>query len=281
MAPKAILVGDIGSTKSTWWYGAEHPAKLQLVGYNPISHSENVRDEMCRQLQKSTEGISISRIWYYGAGVVDETAAYKIRSVLEEYYPGAGISVQSDLVGACIAACGSTKGTVAILGTGSHAAVWDGQQITRQANSLGYIIGDEGGGCDIGKSLVQAYYYNEMPEPIRTVMRERLPETRGMFLNALQAAEAPNQFLADFTKVAVQFMDHPWMEGLIASRFDLFIKRHLIPVQPEGEINVVGSIGCIFTGLISRLMANHNLSVGICIKDPALRLFERHHEHGK
>jgi hypothetical protein len=61
----------------------------------------------------------------------------------------------------------------------------------------------------------------------------------------------------------------------------MFIRRHILPLEPKGAIHVVGSIGCIFASLISQEMAKHNLTTGEFIKDPARRLFERHHEHGK
>jgi N-acetylglucosamine kinase-like BadF-type ATPase len=278
---KPILVGDIGSTKSTWWYGTDHPVELQLQGYNPFSHPESRRDDLFRQLHQSTAGISFDSVWYYGAGIVDEHISGEVRSVLGRFYPNANVHVHSDLIGACFAACGTSVGTVAILGTGSHAAIWDGHAIIRQANSLGYILGDEGGGCDIGKSLIQAYFYNEMPEPIHSVMKDKISGTRSEFLREFLANEAPNQFLADFAKVAVINADHPWIAHLISSRFDLFIKRHLIPLKPEGDVHVVGSIGSIFTSLISRLLNENGLSAGSFIKDPARRLFERHYAYGK
>ena len=37
---KAILVGDIGSTKSTWVYSTDIAQELHLGGYNPVTQSE-------------------------------------------------------------------------------------------------------------------------------------------------------------------------------------------------------------------------------------------------
>jgi hypothetical protein len=278
---KAILVGDIGSTKSTWCYGTAAPKVVHLKGYNPMAHPITAGKELFTLLGTHTENQSFSAIWYYGAGVVSQETIQSIHSGLQEVFPDCVIHVHSDLVGACIAACGEESGTVAILGTGSHAAAWDGHKIRRQATSLGYILGDEGSGCDIGKALIQAYFYQEMPGGLRRYMEERLPAGRNGLLSELQSSRSPNQYLADFARVAVMHQEDPWVRELITSRFNLFIRRHLLPLQPKTRIHVVGSIGCIFASLISQELAKHDLAAGTFIKDPASRLYERHLEHGK
>ena len=276
-----ILVGDIGSTKSTWWYGTTEPVQLKLPGYNPITHSNTAREALFKSLRQQTGSEAFSSIWYYGAGVIDHQISQAITQGLKVFFPTSSIQVHSDLAGACMAACGESAGTVIILGTGSHVAVWDGNKIVRQAIALGYILGDEGSGCDIGKSLIQAYFYKEMPDHIRISMDERIPKGRSGFFTAFHSSEAPNQFLADFARVAVAFQEDPWIKTLVTSRFSLFINRHVLPLAPNGQIHVVGSIGSIFASLINEELVKNQLTVGNFIQDPAKRLFERHHEHGK
>jgi len=276
-----ILVGDIGSTKSTWWYGTTEPIQLKLPGYNPVTHTDISREVLFKSLRDQTGASSFSSIWYYGAGVIDQQISHAIFQDLKAIFPTSTIQVHSDLVGACFAACGENPGTSAILGTGSHAATWDGSKIVRQATALGYILGDEGGGCDIGKALIQAYFYNEMPDHIRPLMDEKIPKGRSGFFADFYSSNAPNQFLADFARVAVKFQEDFWIKTLIASRFDLFIKKHVLPLAPDGQIQVVGSIGSIFASLINQELVNNQLTAGNFIQDPAQRLFERHHEHGK
>jgi len=276
---QTILVGDIGSTKSTWCYYADGEKTIHLDGYNPVFHSVESRDTLFNSLYKQTAPIAFSTIWYYGAGVIDQHVAHEIRDQLARVFPGSHIHVASDLYGAAIASCGREAGTVAILGTGSHAAVFDGQKITRQATSLGYILGDEGGGCDIGKALLQSYFYNELPEPIHHELGKKLPNGREGLIHGLRTSSAPNQFLAEFARVAVLYQEHPWVQEMVSSRFKLFVKRHVLPLSPEGPVHIVGSIGSIFAGLLKHELNNNGLETGTIIKDPARRLFEIHYEH--
>lgn len=277
---KAILVGDIGSTKSTWVYSTDIEQEIHLGGYNPVTQSEKQGNFLLESLQTHTKDQEFLTIWYYGAGVIDSRIAQVVHDNLQHKFPESMIKVSSDLTGAAIAACGSDQGTVAILGTGSHAAVWDGKKIVKQAVSLGYILGDEGGGCDIGKALLQNYFYNTMPEAISKAFDERLPGGRSAFLHELQSSEKPNQFLAEFARLAVLHQEHEWIQELVSSRFNVFISKHVAPLHPDREVHIVGSIGCIFASLIQKELEKHGLTAGTFITNPARRLFERHTEHG-
>ena len=273
-----LLVGDIGSTKSTWVYSGAKPP-IHLKGFNPLVHSTAYGEEMFQQLRDKMAGVEIETIRYYGAGVVNHETGQRVRELMGRYFNNCHIHVGSDLEGACKAACGVKPGVIAILGTGSHAAIWDGHKITRQAVSLGYILGDEGGGCDIGKAMIRGYFYEEMPSTIRQEMESKLPGSRSAFLHELMTSETPNQYLADYARVAVIHQDHPWIKELVASRFKEFVNRHLLPLTPQAPVHFVGSIGSIFAGLMTAALAAEGLIAGDFIKDPAKKLFDRHLKH--
>jgi len=219
-----ILVGDIGSTKSTWWSNSEGNKEFLLTGYNPVVHDVGVGQRLFEQLWHVTEGDPFSKIWYYGTGIVDDQVALRVSAAMKKFFPTADIEVASDLLGAAIAACGNQEGVLVILGTGSHAAVFDGQKILQQAKSLGFLLGDEGGGSDIGKELVKAYFYNQMPDNMMNDMKNMVNGDRSDFLQKLYYHETPNQFLAEFVKLAVQHREDPWVQNLITERFILFIR---------------------------------------------------------
>lgn len=277
--PVNILVGDIGSTKSLWLSNSAGSREYLLPGYNPVSHIREAGLHMLDQLAKATAGANFSRIYYYGSGIVDENIATMIGEEIRSFFPDAKIMVASDLLGAAKAACKHSAGTIAILGTGSHGAVYDGVKITKQASSLGYILGDEGGGCDLGKQLVKAYFYKQLPDPIFRQMKQEIGLERGEFLHQLYTSRTPNQFLADYVRVAVDFIEDDWIQKMIKSRFSLFIQNHILPLEPEGPIQVVGSIGSIFAGLFQEVLAMEGLTAGEFVKNPARKLFEMHLQH--
>lgn len=278
---KGLLIGDVGSTKSTWWIGGAEPEEIRLSGYNPIQHADQSGLEVFRALASRVDGRTVRRIEYYGTGVAGPSQAGRIQEMLKGAFPDAGIRVHSDLLGAARAACGYDPGCVAILGTGSHAACYDGTAITRQATSLGYPLGDEGGGNDIGKALIRAYYYGWMPPAIAEAFQPHLPGDRVAFLQALGASGAPNQFLASFVPFAAENLSDTFVAALVGQRFEVFIRTHLLPLEPDGPIHIVGSVGCIFARLIARELRSAGLEPGQFLQDPARALFELHQKDGR
>ena len=275
-----LLVGDVGSTKSSWWFAADPGQSIRLAGYNPVMHEKAVGETLFRTLG---EAIPIKRglhIYYYGTGVVDSSSVKVISSALAANFPDAKLEIQSDLVGAAMATCGIKPGTLAILGTGSHAATWNGMEITHQATSLGFILGDEGGGCDIGKTLLRAYFYNEMPDDIGKEINALMPNGRTDLFKQLNEAPATNQYLAGFAQVAAHHIDHPWMQACIAGRFQVFIDKHIKPLSPSDPIHVVGSIGYIFASVLREVLERNGLAAGQILQDPSRQLFEYHLAHG-
>lgn len=277
---KIILVGDVGSTKSSWWITGTEPREINLPGFNPLVHDPEVGKAMASSLSTELGNTIPDIIWYYGAGVIDSNIELIIKEIFNHQFPGGEINVNSDLIGAAKAVCGYEPGTVVILGTGSHAAVYDGNKIVRQANSLGYILGDEGGGCDIGKALLRAYFYNKMPEPVKLEMMKSLPGERPAVMKQLYSSPAPNQYLATYARVAVKMSDNAWIRDLVRSRFRLFLKNHLLPLEAVEPVHILGSIGCIFADLIETELTNNALKAGVFLKDPSYRLFTMHVEHG-
>jgi len=277
---KVILVGDIGSTKSSWWLSGKEPKEINLPGFNPIVHELETGVNLVASLKNELKENFPHSIWYYGTGIIDDQSKQIVKGLFKKEFPGSKLIIHSDLVGAAIATCGRDAGTVAILGTGSHAAVFDGQKIIRQANSLGYILGDEGGGSDIGKSLIQSYFYNIMPQSVRLEMDKLLPKGRPGFLNDLFSSPYPNQFLATFAQLAVSMKDDAWIRELISSRFRLFLKYHLVPLVPVEPVHFLGSIGCIFADLIENELNVYSLKAGMFLQNPSARLFAMHLNHG-
>jgi glucosamine kinase len=279
---KSILCGDIGSTKSTWWFGSdmESAGNIRLGGYNPLVQEEKIGQLLVKSLKEWLGHHQPDVLYWYGAGITGPEAANRVKNLLNMIFLDSVLDVTSDLEGAARAVCGHQPGTVAILGTGSHAAVYDGRKISQQANALGYLLGDEGSGCDIGKQLIRAYFQGTMPSPIRETMLSRISGDRSQFLQALYQSSAPNQFLADFATIAAQHGDDPWVKDLVRHGFRGFIKCHILTLPPTGSVHVVGSIGSIFADLMREELHNAGLTPGVFEKDPGYRLFEIHLEHG-
>lgn len=127
-----ILIADSGSTKTDWCYGTEtaNCKIVQTEGINPFHQSEEkirsiIHDELLPQLDTPLQ--RCTAIYFYGAGCLPSKTA-SIIQVLQEFFPGADISVETDLLGAARALCKNNAGIACILGTGSNSCLYDGEK---------------------------------------------------------------------------------------------------------------------------------------------------------
>ena len=52
------------------------------------------------------------------------------------------------------------------MGTGSNSCAYDGKDITKNVSPLGFILGDEGSGAVLGRTLVGDVLKNQLPKDI-------------------------------------------------------------------------------------------------------------------
>ena len=67
------------------------------------------------------------------------------------------------MLAAARALCGRNAGIACILGTGSNSCLYDGTEITANVSPLGFILGDEGSGAVLGRTLVGDCLKNQLP----------------------------------------------------------------------------------------------------------------------
>ena len=65
------------------------------------------------------------------------------------------------------ALCQDKEGIACIMGTGSNSCYYDGKDVAKNIFSLGYLLGDEVGGCNLGKKLIRDYLRGVLPQELR------------------------------------------------------------------------------------------------------------------
>ncbi|MGW8315369.1 MAG: ATPase, partial [Bacteroidales bacterium] len=167
-----LLVADSGSTKTDWRLleGSETFTGTTM-GINPYySSEEEIRGELERLDLKNRE-MEIQQVFFYGSGVANaEKKDLMLKLLQHRIGPHPEIHVEGDLLGAARALFQHGSGIACILGTGSNSCLYRDGIILDHVPALGYSLGDEGSGTDIGKRLVNALHKrtlsNEMREEI-------------------------------------------------------------------------------------------------------------------
>ncbi len=276
-----ILVADSGSSKIDWRLMEADGSirQAQTPGFNPYYQPlDHLRESLRDTLKPQVSG-PVRHIYYYGTGVSSERNQEMVRSVFLEFFPGAGVEIEWDLLGAARALCGRERGIACILGTGSNSCLYDGTRITEQVANLGWILADEGSGASIGKNLLVDYLRKKMPEALAMQFQKRFPFTREEFLEKIYQQEKPSTFLATFSKFIFHHIDDPYCYNLVYSAFAEFYENNVMKYAGHKELKVhfVGSIAFYYSDLLRQVANDKGVAVKNILETPiaGLALFHK------
>lgn len=276
-----LIIVDSGSTKADWQI--IHPdgsrELVSTMGFNPFFHDENrVETELKKDFSQKVDVAKVKWVYFYGAGCSDTERCDTIKRGLERVFTNAEyIEVEHDLLASARATCGKSAGIACIIGTGSNTCLYDGENITDNVSNLGYLLGDEGSGSHLGKLLIRAYFYRELPTEIEEVFVESYGSDKRAILNKIYG-DAPNVYLASFAKFFSENRNHFYIKRLVSQAFTQLIERHILKYADCHNIPIhfVGSIAYHFQDILKITLEEHKLQLGIVIKKPIDNLVAFH-----
>ncbi|MEM7575441.1 MAG: hypothetical protein AAF433_21235 [Bacteroidota bacterium] len=276
-----ILVADCGGTKADWaLLQAKTGDKVVTTpGFNPVVHPPAQFEDVVGQLSKDELPYARpDKVFYYGAGAWDYRRKELIKDTLLGAWPQADVEVMHDLLGAARATCGHEAGISCILGTGSNSCLYDGQEVIDNVTNLGYLLGDEGSGCHLGKALLRAYFYRELDEDLTQSFEQYAQVDRATVRDTVYDSPNPNTYLASFTRFMGEHLQHPLIQDLILDSFGEFLDRHVRKYDSHLSlpINFIGSIAFHFKEVLLAAMASRNLRAGRFVPKPIQALADFH-----
>lgn len=267
------LIIDSGSTKMGWILldGQEVKAHFVTKGFNPNYSDIQHLESLVETQNFASQPNKIHSIHYYGTGCGNEQNCLMIKGVFQRHFPKAEITVTHDLMAACHALLGHEKGIACILGTGSNACVYDGDNIVESGVSLGYLVGDEGSGMHIGKEVARAYFYGFMPVDLRQKFEAEYHLELKDFVQRLYHEEQPSKYLATYAKFAGENQRHPFIKGLVKGCFKAFIEAFVLRYEAckSLKISFIGSVAFHFQDILKESLADYGLASGEIMQAPA------------
>jgi N-acetylglucosamine kinase-like BadF-type ATPase len=277
-----LLLADSGSTKTDWKivYGRNTISDFQTVGFNPyLQTTEEIYTILIAAFSEANIVYDkVSRIYFYGAGCSNEEKCKIVKGALQRVFPNANIEVEHDLLAAARALCGNKEGIAAILGTGSNSCYYDGKEIKEHIDSVGFYLGDEGSGCYMGKKLIRAFIYKELPIELENSFISKYHLDKDEILKRVYQQPFPNRFLASFSLFLEEHITHPLIRDIIIASFDVFFIHHINKYSRRKEVplNSTGSIGYYFKNELNEVAARYGVKTGKNIKSPIEGLLEYH-----
>jgi len=269
------LIADVGGTSSRWLNVDQGMASLvKLKGFNPVADRGTGFIQGLEQLTPN----EVDHLTIYCAGCGTEERQAQVKALAAHVFSNAAIVVHSDLLAVARAFLGTTSGMAAILGTGMNVAYYDGNQLIQRVPSLGYLMGDEGSGADIGRQFLKDLFNRRIPiELIVKVFPNGNPGL-GATIKEVYGNEAQNRAMASYAGLLATAQDHAYVQELVGEafkRFSALIKEH----HQEGElqrISVSGGIAAGFQVLLEKELKHTGFEEVAVAADPLEGLLTYH-----
>jgi len=274
------LIADSGATKTSWaLLNNEEVIMHHTAGFNPYYMGPEVihnilQDEMIPEIMNA----GITEVSFYGSGCSTEKNCGVVSTALSEYFPGARIEVQHDLLAAARALLGRSEGIACILGTGANSCAYDGEKIIANVASLGYMFGDEGSGAYIGQKFLRAYLKKDLAKEILDAFDDDYNYSLEDILSSVYNEGNPSPYMASFTRFLAKHEHHDDVREILHSSFIEFFKETVCKYKRYKQLPVsfVGSVAFHFRHILNEAAWQMGVSIGRIEQEPMEGLIRFH-----
>lgn len=276
-----VIIADSGLTKTDWRLVLNDRSiiKFETKGLSPFFCSEeDYHNALSTSFPTQIDPLLVTNVFFYGSGCAGEEKGLKAQQALQSFFVRAKVNAYSDLLAAARSLFGDSKGVIAILGTGSNIAFYDGVQVIHRTPSLGFILGDEGSGAYIGRQLIQSFFYGQMPQDLSDSIKSKYDLELSHVLDRVYAQPKPSAYLASFVPFANENIENEYIRQLVYGVFENLYEKHL-KVMPELRtygLGVVGSVGSVFKDILLKIAKDKGFEIKGFIQYPVESLVNYH-----
>ncbi len=271
------LIADSGSTYCDWILTEGGSVVHQTKGINPFYQTEDEIVEIISKFLLDIASQDINAVYFYGAGCSFPEKKEMVRLSLSKCLPQVDIKVESDLLAAARGLCGKEAGIACILGTGSNSCFYDGTAIKENVSPLGYILGDEGSGAVIGKTLIGNLLKKQYPGYLYDRFKDYYGISSQEIMECVYKKPFPNRYLAQFTRFVAANIDDPYMYDLVFKAFSDFIVRNIMQYDYLSyPVYFTGSVAYHFEDILREACLSNKIWAAEITQSPLKGLVEYH-----
>jgi N-acetylglucosamine kinase-like BadF-type ATPase len=260
------LIADSGSTSTSWVLLDEKViARHDTGGFNPYYMTPGKLNAiLAEELMPELNSADITEIFYYGSGCSTENNCNIVRASLSNHFPRARIEIQHDLLAAARALLGRDEGIACILGTGSNSCAYDGERITANVPSLGYMFGDEGSGAYIGRKFLESYLKKQLAGELIEAFDEEFGLSLEDILRSVYNEGNPSGYMASFAHFLSQHEHHDDIREIIHASFTAFFNESVAkyPRYKQLPVGFVGSVAYYFQHILNEAAWQSGITIG-------------------
>jgi glucosamine kinase len=279
-----FIIVESGSTKTEWQVCDSSGLLLNIYtdGITPNfmleTHITKVIEEAHLQISMQFDISNIKNIYYYGTGCGYASTDTIINKALSAFFIHSSILIYNDILASARALCQKSSGFTCILGTGSNSCFYDGQFITENRFSPGYVLGDYGSGAHLGITLLKSYLEGDLPSDVLDLFNIELGHNYEYIIENVYRKPSPSKYLASYAKFIYTNKTHPFFSQLIYSCLNEFVNRVLKKYDKAQTLpfHFVGSIAYYFKDEIEFVLKKNNLEMGNVLQTPSEGLLRFH-----
>lgn len=270
-----ILLADSGSTKCTWILDdGSRRREIRTHGINAVQHTDAQIRATLAELPV-TEPVTAVRFYGAGCGTTFPEVSRRLHDELARRFATDDITIESDLTAAARALWGRGEGIACILGTGSNSCHCRNGAVVSNTPPLGYILGDEGSGAALGRTLLNGLFKGQIP------LREEFLRSSGLtyeeIIRRVYREPFANRFLASLAPFIRSHADCPEVREMVVGAFREFARRNLSGYPRGLTVGCIGGIAAHFEKLLREALETEGYRVETIVESPAEGLIAYHH----
>jgi N-acetylglucosamine kinase-like BadF-type ATPase len=267
-----ILVCDAGSSKIDWAFiNGKEVSPLRTPGTNPSLLPDAASIIKIWQSAGISFPEKLEEVHFFGAGCRNEASNLKIKEALLQTFKIEGsVEIDSDIVGAAKGLYGTHSGNIVVVGTGLNSGYYDGKKIAFKTPSLGYLLGDEGSGCDLGKTILTNYLRKNLNQELNSCLEQYFSKNKiSDPIAYVYGHTAPNKAIAGLLIAFKEHLNNDQLKQMVRERFELMIKNNCQPYHNySNEFRAVGSIAFHFQHELAEALAKYDYHLSQVLQSP-------------
>jgi len=273
------VIAESSSTRTEWTLtdGLNIIAHAITGGLNPYFQT---RREISHCIRLELPSEFFKRRWehvhYYGAGCANQEKCKLMEQSLVAQFK-TPVTVESNLLAAARGLFLREPGLACIIGTGTNSCTYDGEKIVRNVRSLGFILGDEGGGSYMGKRFMSDCLKGIAPDDLAQAFYDEYNIRVDDVMDKIYTGSLVPVVLANYANFLGHHTDNPYVYKLIYDGFMDFFRRNITSYDYNGnKVGVVGRIATKFEPILRKAAKDFGVELSKVIETSMPGLVEYH-----
>lgn len=258
------IIAESSTTKTEWCLVEGNTIVERAItdGLNPFFLS---RREISHSIRLDLPKAFFKRRWehvyFYGAGCSNDDKKKIIESSLVAQFK-TPTTVESNLLGAARGLLVNEPGLACILGTGSNSCLYDGNNIVRNVSSLGFILGDEGSGAALGRTLVSDCLKGLAPRELSSLFFDKFDIDTNRVMDEVYNNPGANRTLSSYSFFLGEHLEHPYVRDLVRNEFDRFFCRNILQYDYKAyPLCFVGLVACTYSEILCEVADRYGVEI--------------------